>query len=92
MEEAAATLGAVKLFATERVDLLEGEPNPRYPQPSYQLFFVCEVTGLATLEPNAECLESRLFPLAEAVTLPGWLDHNQDLFAAASEARAKWLA
>jgi ADP-ribose pyrophosphatase YjhB (NUDIX family) len=90
-EEAAATLGAVRLFATERGDLLEGEPNPKYAQPSYQLFYVCRVTGLAPLAANDECLESRLFPVEEALTLPGWLDHNQDLFEAALDAAERFL-
>lgn len=81
-EEAAAVIDDPLLFAIERVDLLEGTPNPRYPQPSYQLFFVARVVRLDLLTPNAECVESRLFDVAEARTLPGWMDHNQALFDA----------
>jgi 8-oxo-dGTP pyrophosphatase MutT (NUDIX family) len=83
MEEAAAVVDAEVLVASERVDLLEGDPDPRYPQPAYQVFYVAHVVDLGTLVPNLECVESRLFPIPEARSLPGWMDHNQDLFEAA---------
>ena len=81
-EEAAAVIDDPRLFATERVELLEGTPDPRYPQPSFQLFFVARVTRLDVLTPNEECVESRLFSVDEARELPGWMDHNQPLFDA----------
>jgi len=91
MEEAAATIGDAVVVATERVDLIEGAANPRYPQPSYQVFFLALVERLDVLVPNEECTESRLFPVSEALRLPGWPKLNGDLFDAGVEmARRRW--
>lgn len=89
LEEAAAVISDPILIAVERIDLLAGARDPRYTDPAYQVFFVAEVTELGVLAPNAECTESRLFPVDEARQLPGWIDHNEDLFDAAV---AAWRA
>lgn len=91
IEEAAATIGDAVVMATEQVDLVEGEANPRYPQPSYQVFFLALVERLDVLVPNEECTESRLFAVSDALRLPGWPDHNGDLLDAGVEmARSRW--
>lgn len=83
LEEAAATIADPLLFAHERIERLAGEADPRYANPSHQLFYVARVTDVGVLVANAECRSSRLFPIDEARRLPGWLDHNQELFEAA---------
>lgn len=88
MEEAAAVVVDPLLVAVERIDLLEGDPDPRYPIPAFQVFFVATVAEIAALVPNAECTESRLFAIDEARRLPGWMDHNVDLFDVAVAAIA----
>jgi 8-oxo-dGTP pyrophosphatase MutT (NUDIX family) len=92
MEEAAAIVDDPVVIATERIDLLEGEPDPAFPPPPvHQVFFVARLVSLAELVPNAETLESRLFPVGEARTLPGWIDHNAGLFDAACDlAKLRW--
>jgi 8-oxo-dGTP pyrophosphatase MutT (NUDIX family) len=89
LEEAAATIATPKVIAVERIDLLEGERDPRYTDPAFQVFYVAEVTNLAELIPNSECVESRLFDIDDARRQPGWIDHNQDLFEAAVD---RWRA
>jgi hypothetical protein len=92
MEEAAAVVDDAVLIATEEVELLEGEPDPRYPVPAFQVFFAARVSAIEPLVPNAECLESRLFDVDVARGLPGWMDHNQPLFdAALTLARSRWI-
>ena len=93
MEEAAAVVADPMVIATERIELLDGEPDPQFPFPSpmHQVFFVARVVSLAPVTPNLETLESRLFPIDEARTLPGWIDHNGALFEAACDvARVRW--
>ena len=92
MEEAAAVVDDPLIIATERLDLLEGEPDPAFPPPPvHQVFFVARLVSLASLVPNAETLESRLFPIHEARALPGWVDHNEALFDAACDvAKSRW--
>jgi 8-oxo-dGTP diphosphatase len=93
MEEAAAVVEHLRVIATERIELLEGEPDPQFPFPSpmHQVFFVARVVSLAELTPNAETVESRLFPIDEARALPGWIDHNEALFDAACKlAHERW--
>ena len=84
IEEAAAVIRQPELVAVERIELLDGDPDPRYPVPAFQVFFVATVVQLDTLVPNAECTESRLFSQQEARGLPGWMDHNAPLFDVAS--------
>lgn len=90
-EEAAAEISDPVLVAVERIDLLDGKPDPRYPAPAFQVFFAARVDRVDPLVPNAECTESRLFAIDEARALPGWMDHNKPLFdAAVSIAAARW--
>lgn len=86
LEEAAAVIASPKIIAVERIDLIEGDPDPRYTDPAYQVFFIAQVVKLSKLVPNAECIESRLFDVDEARRQPGWIDHNEELFNAAVEA------
>ena len=84
MEEAAAVVSDPVVIATERIDLLAGEPDPAFPPPpAHQVFFVARLVALGSLVPNPETIESRVFPIDEALTLPGWIDHNGALFGAA---------
>ena len=80
LKEAAATISDPELLAVERVDLLDGVPDPRYTDPAYQVFFVARVDELGVLVPNEECTESRMFEIDQARGMPGWIDHNGDLF------------
>jgi 8-oxo-dGTP pyrophosphatase MutT (NUDIX family) len=92
MEEAAAVVDDPVVIATERIDLLEGEPDPALPPPPvHQVFFVARVVSVARVTPNLETLESRVFAIDEARELPGWIDHNGALFEAACRvARTRW--
>jgi 8-oxo-dGTP pyrophosphatase MutT (NUDIX family) len=92
MEEAAAAVDDALVIATERIDLLEGDPDPAFPPPPvHQVFFVARLVWLGTVTPNAETIESRLFATDEARLLPGWIDHNEALFdAACKRAHARW--
>jgi 8-oxo-dGTP pyrophosphatase MutT (NUDIX family) len=91
LEEAAAIVEDPCVVATERIELLAGEPDPRYPSPMYQVFFIARVVSVGAVVANAETYESRLFPIDEARLLPGWIDHNTRLFDAASErANVRW--
>lgn len=83
LEEAAAIVARPTVLAVERIDLIEGEPDPRYPDPAFQVFFVAEMVELGVLIPNAECTESRMFEIAESRVQPGWIDHNSELIEAA---------
>jgi 8-oxo-dGTP pyrophosphatase MutT (NUDIX family) len=92
LEEAAAVVEDPVIIATERIDLLEGEPDPAFPPPPvHQVFFVARVVSLAPLVTNLETFESRLFPIDDARALPGWIDHNAPLFDAACQlASLRW--
>lgn len=83
LEEAAAIVSDPELIAVERIDLLDGTPDSRYPDPAFQVFFITRVVELGVLVPNAECTESRMFEIHEARAKPGWIDHNGELFDAA---------
>jgi len=83
LEEAAAIVSYPELIAVQRIDLLDGIPDPRYTDPAFQVFFVARVDELGVLVPNAECTESRMFEIDEARAQPGWIDHNGELFEAA---------
>jgi 8-oxo-dGTP pyrophosphatase MutT (NUDIX family) len=83
MEEAAAVVADPVLLAIDRIQLMRGPVDPRYPVPSFQVFFVARVVELNPLVPNLECTESRLFSVDEARQLPGWMSDNQHLFDAA---------
>ena len=83
LEEAAAVIVDPVLLAVERIDLAEGDPDPRYPNPAFQVFYVARVAQLDVLVPNAECTESRVFDVEDARRQPGWVDHNHELFDAA---------
>lgn len=84
LEEAGASVIDPALFAHEQIDPEDGlSTDPRYPVPSFQLFFVARLVGLTAPTSLDECTESRLFTPGEARKAPGWIQRNGPLFEAA---------
>lgn len=83
-EEAGITIANLELFAHEQIDPIDGiAVDPRYPVPSFQVFYVAQMTSISPIEPNEETVESRLFAPDEARDAPGWIQRNRPLFEAA---------
>lgn len=83
-EEAGITVADPVLFAHEQIDPVDGAAgDPRYPVPSFQLFYVARMTSIRPIVPNEETIESRLFTPGEARRTPGWIQRNGALFEAA---------
>ena len=93
LEEAGALVENPVLFAHERIDPEDGvAADPRYPVPSYQVFFVARLVSLGKPSATEECTESRLFSPADARTAPGWVQRNSQLYEAAlGIARTRFL-
>jgi 8-oxo-dGTP diphosphatase len=81
LEEAGAVVEQALLFAHDRIDPEDGVPaHPRYPVPSYQVFFVARLVSLGVPSAIEECSESRLFTPSEARAAPGWMQSNVRLY------------
>jgi 8-oxo-dGTP diphosphatase len=83
-EEAGAVVIDPILFAHEQIDPVDGTASdPRYPVPSFQLFFVARLVDLGAPSATEECTESKLFTPDEARQAPGWMQRNRSLYEAA---------
>jgi 8-oxo-dGTP pyrophosphatase MutT (NUDIX family) len=84
LEEAGAIVTDGVLFAHEEIEPEDGvAADPRYPVPSFQLFFASRLVSLGQLSATDECSEARLFTPAEARVAPGWIQRNLSLYEAA---------
>lgn len=84
LEEAGASVADPVLFAHEQIDPEDGiASSPRYPVPSYQLFFVARLVDLGSPTTLDECTESRLFAPERARTARGWIQRNRALYETA---------
>jgi len=85
-EESGAVVTNGLLFAHEEIEPEDGiADNPRYPIPSYQVFFVSRLGALGSLTAIEECIEARLFTPQEARAAPGWVQRNRPLYEAGLE-------
>lgn len=83
-EEAGITVGDATLFAHEQIDPLDGiAADPRYPVPSFQVFYVARLRSIEPVVASDESTESRLFSPDEARSTLGWVARNGPLFDAA---------
>jgi 8-oxo-dGTP diphosphatase len=83
-EEAGAVVDGALLFAHEEINPEDGAAaDPRYPVPSFQVFYAARLVSLGAITATDECTEARLFTPAEARVTPGWIQRNPLLFEAA---------
>ena len=88
LEEAGAVVTEGVVFAHEEIEPEDGVVDPRYPIPSFQVFFVARLVSLGQLTATEECSEARLFTPAQARVAPGWIQRNRPLYEAALEIAA----
>lgn len=89
LEEAGAIVTDGVVFAHEEIEPEDGvAADPRYPAPSFQVFFAARLLSLGQLSATDECSEARLFTPGEARAAPGWIQRNLRLFEAALEIAA----
>ena len=89
LEEAGAVVTDGVVFAHEEIDPEDGvAADPRYPVPSFQVFFAARLVSLGQLSATDECSEARRFTPAEARCAPGWIQRNRPLYEAARKLAA----
>lgn len=93
-EEAGLTVVDPILLAHEQITPVDAaSADPRYPNPSFQVFFVARVASMEPVALNTESSEARLFSPPEALAAPGWVQRNGLLFEAALDlARKRYAA
>ena len=93
LEEAGITVANPILFAHEEIDPHDGvAADPRYPVPSFQVFYVARLVAMGEITAMEECSEARLFAPDEVRAAEGWPQRNLPLYEAALEAARHELA
>lgn len=83
-EEAGIEVDSPRFIASQRIEAADGEdPNPRYPNPGYQVFYVARVARYGEITHTDECSETRSFSPDEARRAPGWVQRNRAFYEAA---------
>jgi 8-oxo-dGTP diphosphatase len=83
-EEAGIEVDSPRFIAWERIEAADGEePDPRYPNPGYQVFYVARVVRYGEITHIDECSEARSFSPNEARRAPGWVQRNTMFYEAA---------
>jgi 8-oxo-dGTP diphosphatase len=83
-EEAGIEVVSPRFIAWERIEAVDDEePDPRYPNPGYQVFYVARVVSYGEITHIEECSEARSFSPGEARRAPGWVQRNPTFFEAA---------
>jgi 8-oxo-dGTP diphosphatase len=93
LEEAGITVEAPMLFAHEEIDPHDGvAADPKYPVPSFQVFYVARLVTMGQITALDECTEARLFSPNQVRSLEGWPQRNLPLYEAALDIARHELA
>lgn len=89
-EEAGIEVDSARFIASDRIEAADGEePDPRYPNPGYQVFYVARVVRYGEITHTDECTEARSFSADEARRAPGWVQQNRTFYEAALARRPR---
>jgi 8-oxo-dGTP pyrophosphatase MutT (NUDIX family) len=92
LEEAGITVAHAILFAHEEIEPHDGvAADPKYPVPSFQVFYVARLVAMGEITALEECSEARLFAPGEVRSVDGWPQRNLTLYEAALDTARREL-